>query len=275
MIINTARHFLISAVLLLNGCYMISDPDMWPKDFVPKNVLPGLIGKSEDEVLEAIGPPDYVISKTDSTSYLYQSKEHDTAIIMMLYIPMPLPPYEGYETNCVLLIFDEDEIFSSYEISSRGAALEANSNPTGGCRNLFGIADDDYFMSWCLYERLRNNQQMKAIEVRREYQQYTSRPINDPIRLKWLCRAADHGHPNAQAEVGRYYWENVKNDDNNNLVQAFVWYELAAQSTCLNFSMQLEKIVNRMKPEQASEAAQLSNNWAPGQCDEGLSELTR
>lgn len=249
---------------------MISDPDIWPRDFVPNNKLPGLIEKSEDEVLEAIGTPDYVVSKTDSTSYLYQNKDHDTAIMMILYIPMPFPPLGGHEINCVLLMFDEAEKFEKYEIRSLGATNDTYSNaPHGECRYLFGIPDDEHFMEWCLYEKIRGNQDLKAIEVRKEYRQYTSRSLNDSSRLQWLCRAADHGHPNAQADVGSIIFEN-ENIDKRDLVRAYVWYSLAAQSTCLNYSLQLEKIVHGMTAEQTDMAKQLLNNWAPGQCEKDL-----
>ena len=71
----TANFIVLSVLMLLHGCYMISDPDIWPRDFVQKNILPEMIGKTEAEVLETFGPPKYVLIESKTNSYVYEKVE--------------------------------------------------------------------------------------------------------------------------------------------------------------------------------------------------------
>jgi hypothetical protein len=270
----TSNFIVLSVLMLLHGCYSISDPDIWPKDFVQKNILPELIGKSETVVLEKLGPPKFVVSEKDATSYVYEKVEDDTSILMIGYIPFPpdlFSPYKGHETSCVLLEFDDNDVLQKYKIHSRGAASEADTDGFAECAELFGIRNNKNMLQWCLYESIGHNEDVMAIDVVEEYQWYKLQTLEDTTRFQWLCRAADHGHPNAQAEVGRHHLKGL-NSLQKDLTRAYVWYTLSASSSCFSYSyaFDLQKLTREMTSEQIAQAEKQLQNWGPGLCEHEL-----
>jgi hypothetical protein len=240
------------ALIFLHGCAIpISDPDLWPNNFVQKKDLPALVGKREQEVVNELGPPNSVVQRDQSISYLYEEYEDDTYIYTFLFIiPMPAPPVDALEASCVLLNFNKDGILTDYKIDTSGidcsSALRINQYRHVDPRIYFAIKGD-----------------FEAID---QYQVYSSLPISDKSRLTYLCRAADMGHPYAQIEVGR----NLAQGNygiTRDLRRAYVWYSLAAKS---GFDTHRKVIMKEMSTDQIAESEQMFTSWKPGQCERDL-----
>jgi hypothetical protein len=246
--------------LLLQGCYAISDPDLWPSDFVQKDKLPELIGKSEPEVLEELGVPRYVVRETDGVSYLYEKIEKDTLIGVFIYVPIGFSR-KYPEVSCVLLNFDEEGVLREYHTESGGAAHGAGYEVLDSCTDLFVFNDSD-LINGCVYARIGGN-----LRAEDEYQEYLRTSSVDTARLYNLCHAADQGHPKAQIEVGRHFGEGVAGAQPN-LGLAYVWYSLAIRGCFSGSELQLLK--DKMSPQEVAEAEQMLANWKPGQCERDL-----
>lgn len=240
---SLVRVWIVLIIVLLQGCYPISDPDLWPRDFVQKDTLPTLVGKHEEKVLEKLGFPTYVVKRGDTFSYLYQDYDVDRRMWMLLYIPIITAWEKGIEASCVLLNFGGDGVLQQYEIRVGGAAT-SDSN----CTDLFGL-DDSEFLDPRLHVSIGGD-----YGIEEQYQWYTVRPPNDPTRIPYLCRAADGGHPNAQIEVGRHFAQGVDGVPQD-LRRAYVWYSLAKGG--FSDVVQLQLIMKKMTLEQIEEAEQM------------------
>jgi hypothetical protein len=248
-------------LLLLHGCYAISDPDIWPRDFVQQDTLPTLVGMRESDVVERLGVPKVVVKTHDHVSYLYEHIDQDTGVDVAVYIPFHV--YKAWEVRCVLLEFDEDGILRGYKLESGGAVRSGWGSGFFDCTNLFRFDLSE--------QQLVDPRIHIAIGadygVAEQYAWYLSRPPNDPDRLPYLCRAADGGHPNAQIEVGRHYSQGV-DGVTKDLKRAYVWYSLAQGAFGRGVHLQL--IAKEMTPEQIAEAEQMLTDWKPGQCERDL-----
>jgi hypothetical protein len=244
--------------VFLHGCaeVLISDPDLWPRDFVQKDVLQPLVGKHEEEVLENLGFPAYVVKRGHTVSYLYQDVDDDTSVLIW---PVVFVPYKGHEVRCVLLSFNRDGFLKTYEIESEGAV--AGFYGMSSCADLFGISSSE-LIDPALYIAIDG--EYGVIE---QYRWYTARPPNDPSRLPYLCRAADGGHPNAQIEVGRHFAQGVGGGPSDPR-RAYVWYSLARKG--FPDAPQLQLLMERMIPEEIAEAEEMLANWKRGQCEQEL-----
>ena len=246
-------------LLVLHGGCAISDPDEWPRDFVQRSALPKLIGKHENEVLKELGAPTYFVKRQGAVSYLYQDLDEDTVLFVLL---LPLGQKKGAEVSCVLLDFDEKRILREYKIDTAGGVTGVY----GGrhdCQTLFGIDDDDLLhINACVYQRIGRN-----LRVQEDYQLYLAHDVEDPVRLAYLCRAADHGHPNAQIEVGRHFATGIDGTQQD-FVRAYVWYSLAASGCFGNNHVHL--ITQKMTPEQIAAGQRMLTNWKPGLCEQDL-----
>lgn len=193
--------------LLLHGCWAISDPDMWPRNFVQKDALPALVGKRRDEVVDALGPPTFVISNNGAVSYIYQRLEGDVWVLMVGYFPAG----GGSETeaSCILIKFDERGVFSVFETEHTGAVLDSGKYETGvsDCRGVFPVDDSDTITAWLL--TADGQQWADTVNSEVLFEHYRRNP-RDEGNYQWLCYAAHKGHPAALAEVRRLYWHSAR-----------------------------------------------------------------
>ena len=87
--------------------------------------------------------------------------------------------------------------------------------------------------------------------------------------VKTYCPNADLGHADAQTYVGDLHYLGAY-DLEKNLIQAFVWYSLAANNGNTHAAVQLEKVVIELSPEQLVEAQHQLEQWESGQCERDL-----
>jgi outer membrane protein assembly factor BamE (lipoprotein component of BamABCDE complex) len=271
---------LFFGVLLLPGCLWVSDPDLWPNDFIDRTSLPMLVGKREQQVLEKLGTPTFVAHTDEEITYIYQSVDKDWAYsvtalpldIVLVTVqaalginnPVGVGEARGNEVNCVLLAFNPNGVVDRYEIKTQGAAEALQGHLTilkeSNCPNLFGIAPAE-FISGNAYVAAGNN-----LEAAEEFKQYLSIAPDDSSRFRHLCKAADLGHPSAQIEVGRHLMQGdfgVQKD----LPRAYVWYLLGSSGQS---DTHLQLLSEQMTREQIAEAKKMLPDWKPGQCMQDL-----
>ena len=86
---------------------------------------------------------------------------------------------------------------------------------------------------------------------------------------RWVCRAADQGHPDARYRIGLLYHygnEGLPRDS----VWAYVWYSLAANTGNHNAARTLEWFTPEIQPSQIKEGDRLIHAWRPGECEAQL-----
>ena len=88
-------------------------------------------------------------------------------------------------------------------------------------------------------------------------------PQDEKLAVQWFRKAAEQGHADAQYALGlmyRYHVAGVPQD----VVIAYMLWNLAAASGHKNAIEQRAKLVHQMSEEQVEEAQALSRNWKPG-----------
>jgi len=111
-------------------------------------------------------------------------------------------------------------------------------------------------------------QAAKEGDAEAQLQLYWSIP--SPNRLKWLCRAADQGLPEARYRLGVLYEHGSEILPKDN-VKSYQWYML---STDLSDDWAggareaaARRIYEKLTPKQMTEAERLVSEWHPGQCE--------
>jgi hypothetical protein len=85
------------------------------------------------------------------------------------------------------------------------------------------------------------------------------------------CPNAELGHANAQRHIGDLYRYGVYGLEIN-LIQAFVWYSLAARNGNEGVAVDLASVVIGLSPEQLKEAQGRLETWEPGHCEKDLQD---
>lgn len=91
--------------------------------------------------------------------------------------------------------------------------------------------------------------------------------------MQTYCANADLGITAAQKNIGDIYYfgtTGIKKD----LIQAFVWYSLAAKGGNKEATKQLLLLKDELSPRQAGEAARKLGDWKPGQCDKDIMDAS-
>jgi TPR repeat protein len=83
------------------------------------------------------------------------------------------------------------------------------------------------------------------------------------LAVEWFRKAAEQGHPDAQHALGLMYRYHVAGMPQD-VVIAYMLYNLAAASGHRNAIEQRALISRQMTQEQVDEAQALSRNWKPG-----------
>jgi hypothetical protein len=87
--------------------------------------------------------------------------------------------------------------------------------------------------------------------------------------IRTYCPNAELGHADAQAYIGDLHYLGAYGIERN-VIQAFVWYSLASTNGNAYATVQLEKIVDQLSPEQLVVAQHQLEQWEPGQCENDL-----
>jgi len=269
MIKLVLRSTIILQYIFLYGCapIYISDPYSWPHDFVQKDTLQSLIGSREENVLQELGLPAYIVRPISYVEhddehlyYVYERLESDVLVPTALFIPMPIPGTIEHQnlSNCVILSFDMNGKLLRYKMNQYTG--QSNCAPALGkvtsmhVSTLIGI----------------------DIGAQEQYFHYLALSDNNPNRLSYLCRAADQGNPYAQLEVGKHFAEG-RNGVQQDIKSAYVWYSLAVKfvpgyvsPTLQSRDKILLELAQEMTPDQIGRGEQMLKDWKPGQCEQIL-----
>jgi hypothetical protein len=90
-----------------------------------------------------------------------------------------------------------------------------------------------------------------------------------PETTKWLCRAADQGHPVAQAQVGLLYSQGSEGLPKD-IVKSFKWYQLAAANGSKKANDKTEEMQKGFTANQYQRLKALTRDWQPGQCERDI-----
>ena len=89
--------------------------------------------------------------------------------------------------------------------------------------------------------------------------------------VRTYCQNADLGHADAQTYIGDIYYLGAYGLDKN-LIQAYVWYNLAADNGNSYAARQSEKVVTELSPQQLNKAQIQLEEWKSGHCKNDLLE---
>lgn len=89
--------------------------------------------------------------------------------------------------------------------------------------------------------------------------------LSTPDRLRWLCLAADQGHPLAQSRLGDLYWFG-DNELNKNLALSYKWHRLSSVKGTSGAKRAIVTLKSSMTPDELEKAEQAYVDWRPGQC---------
>lgn len=127
-----------------------------------------------------------------------------------------------------------------------------------------------------LYDRAEKGDHHAKIKI--DYWMGIYKPSNIQItkndkkfykEIGMYCPNAELGHADAQKHIGDFYYfgaYGIKKD----VIQAYVWYSLAAKAGDIRAGEVLLRIKPELSPTQLTEAQKLLDEWAPGQCQSNL-----
>lgn len=95
---------------------------------------------------------------------------------------------------------------------------------------------------------------------------------NDVTARIWLCRAALQGNAQAQYQLGRFYdMHAVKwrpRTGTQDIIQAYVWYSLAADQGLDMAALYKEALTHEMSPRVVEAAEKLKSQWRQKACSD-------
>jgi TPR repeat protein len=95
---------------------------------------------------------------------------------------------------------------------------------------------------------------------------------NDVTARIWLCRAALQGYEEAQYQLGRFYdmhavtWR--PRTGTQDIIQAYVWYSLAADQGHDMAALYKEALTHEMSPRAIQAAEKLKSHWKQKACSD-------
>ena len=88
------------------------------------------------------------------------------------------------------------------------------------------------------------------------------RSTNDASQWVWVCIAAHRQIPEAQDQIGQYYFWGYKPVEQD-YVQAYKWSSLAGQNRQTSYSAYLEMMRQHVTQQQIADAQRLAKDWQP------------
>jgi hypothetical protein len=85
-------------------------------------------------------------------------------------------------------------------------------------------------------------------------------PKNPEAALSWFLKAAEQGHPKAQAAVGSAHL--MGNGAEQDLMQALMWYQLSANGGDENGAKLTQSLQGQLDDEKRAEVAKLVQEWS-------------
>jgi hypothetical protein len=281
-----AKYFLIVAILLclssLSGCFgMTFKADTPNKYNDDKDIIETLYGSTQEDIIREFGEPEQKEKRSKSTFFIYQWKRSDKDILFMIIpVPFPVPvPIDGWRTNsqlyCLYLRFDENN-----HLIRHATEEPLLSNVHRWFEQESELNCIDWFYPSKLLtpneiqqqEEARNLAKPGDIDARpglssRLYE--TNWALNKDI--KEYCPRAESGDAAAQTYIGDLFYLGSYGLKKN-LIQAYVWYSLAANRGIPYANQQVTNLTGELSSNQLIKAKQRLEQRELGQCERDLME---
>ena len=225
---------------LLTGCVPIPFNEIVIPDeyYERESTIESIYPATKEDVIRQLGEPDWIKKRGSSTIFIYQSVaiEYGIGLLVVAFIP-----YRASDDFCLFLKFDEANILDEY-LSKRAERL---------------------FFHDCLDEFYRT-------KFDSEYVTPYVGTLDQEIGI--YCPNADLGHADAQKHIGDLYYFGSFHLLKKDLIRAYVWYSLAANSGDKGAAEQVDILTRELSPGQLSKAQSLLEEWEPGRCEKELME---
>ena len=99
------------------------------------------------------------------------------------------------------------------------------------------------------------------------YQGWNGYASDKSEAFKWFRKSADQGNFTAQYMLGLIYSTGSPPSVPKDLVQSYMWFNLAGSQGNPDAMKQRDDIAKLMKPDQLAKAQHLSNEWQPVKID--------
>jgi hypothetical protein len=259
--------YVITLAAVLSGCWVLPVPQTGDRS-VDANKLDSLIGADEAAVINTIGRPKYRLSGANADYLVYRGHIDSTGVVFMFWVPVGIDVLDKDRLDCLRLEF-KDGLLYRYDFKTHSLLYDEVPRKLGDCRQLFWKRDELRALSASDTAPAISAEELFAKaeggDAEAQLQLYHSHEMPDRSRLEWLCRSADQGYPNAQAEVGRIYNMGLFGIPVDRR-QAYVWYALAIQKKPESWKTEYLTVKTGLSPQQLLEAEAMLAAWKPGQC---------
>ena len=243
---------------LLTGCWSITFKSDTPTEYIErKNTIESFYGSTQEDIIRELGEPEQIEKIGGSTYFIYQWKRSDKNI---LFIILPIPIAGGrFNANlyCLFLGFDEDN-----HLIKRRSGKYLNSDVHPWAEQEWESDCIDYFYPLRL---------LSPEEIQKQSEERLSEANKWKLKkeIETYCPSADQDLTDAQTYIGDLHYLGAYGIEKN-LIQAYVWYNLAANNGNSYASEQLYNLMNELSPQQLSKAQAHLEEWEPGQCERDL-----
>jgi hypothetical protein len=298
--INAMSRLLLFGLALLPflaGCIPLPVGSKHPYGMIDQSSLDAMIGEDKKSILLSFGRPDVVFSNEKSSYLIYGAYGTEHQALLLVWVPVAGQSDPEGTLYCVLLEFDEENIFRRYKINTHSRIWSSKTTAS------------DCALSFLNPEEYENMDLLrkKAIqgEPKAQWQLYKNLPIKENII--WLCYAADQGLTSARNELGMLYYYGTneyrkitkhyirehrkfaKIDVQADLPRSCMWFHLAGQvrinmlsdthesesESTINedpeiLGVSMQRYCAAMSQEQQSISIKLLEEWKPGKCEKDL-----
>jgi len=291
-------HLVVLAVLsCLAGCVPIPVGSEHPAELADNQTLDSLIGENKTTILTSLGRPNVALIGEKSSYFIYGGHGDEYQLLLMVWVPIAGQKYPEGKLFCILLEFDEGNIFRRYRIERHSRTWSDKQNISQCASTFFskeelkslstGDTEVDYLLKMRLIDMAREGDSDAQWEL---YEKH----LTDE-NVTWLCRAADKGHTSARNELGELYlygseqYRKFKNIHiEPDLPRSCMWFHLAGKADITELpqkkdsvlalapyeTVELVRTANAMTDREMAKAEVLIRAWKPGQCERDLSLLT-
>jgi len=261
--------FGLAILPFLAGCIPVPVGSEHPPVLVNQSTLDSMIGESKESILVSLGHPDASFASETSSYLIYGATGTEYQVFLLVWVPIAGDAVPGGKLFCVLLEFDEENIFSRYRINQHSVFWSDKSN-VSDCASTFFAPEElkaftpkdvvlkDFFVEKVLLERAGLG------DPNAQWELYKRSKTRGEYKFKWLCKAAEQGDSRAQWELG-YIYQRGLYGVRKDLVLSVMWFSLLEAEG--HDSGGVDTIRKLLTPEQIDEAEHLYESWKPGQCE--------
>jgi len=280
-------------LLVLGGCVVLPISDEKPDEPVSSPAkVESLVNANVGEVMQLMGEPDYRFEHSGRDYLIYEGIGEQSWLLLahpallIAFVP-PIDFGKEKKVYCALieldqddsvrrtatksgphrrdhlpciLTFKEDSAIQGHQVDLYAQAVAGDMEAAMRLEKIF--QDSGPLNTLIEREELRKAQEGNADE---KFRAYLNQVAATP--LKWLCQAADLGHPDACHVLAGLYEAGTRGVPRDP-VRAYVWYTRAAEHGHPYSHEEADRLAaTALSPTQFVKAKNMKKNWQPGQCE--------